>query len=124
MLQRNSRTPGRSIPVIAAMALSLAGVAVWTAAQTASATPTVYEAESAALSGGAVVASDHTGFTGTGFVGGYTDANKGNANTSFTVIGMSAGSATVALRYANGTGAQMSLSLYVNGGKVKQVLLP
>lgn len=35
------------------------------------ATPGTYQAESAALSGGAKVNTDHTGFSGTGFVDGY-----------------------------------------------------
>ncbi|BCJ78092.1 hypothetical protein CS0771_76360 [Catellatospora sp. IY07-71] len=83
-----------------------------------------YEAESAALSGGASVATDHPGFTGSGFVGGYTDGNKGNANTSFTVNVTNAGAATVTVRYANGTGANMTLSLYVNGTKLRQISLP
>ncbi|MEU7825885.1 carbohydrate-binding protein [Catellatospora sp. NPDC049133] len=83
-----------------------------------------YEAESASLSGGATVATDHPGYTGSGFVGGYTDGNKGNANTSFTVNVTSAGTATVTVRYANGTGANMTLSLYVNGGKLRQINLP
>jgi hypothetical protein len=86
--------------------------------------PGQLEAESAALAGGAAVATDHSGFTGTGFVGGYTDANKGNANTTFTVTGAGAGAGTVQIRYANGTGAQMTLSLYLNGAKLKQLPLP
>ncbi|UUN28461.1 carbohydrate-binding protein [Streptomyces sp. FIT100] len=84
----------------------------------------VVEAESAALSGGAVVASDHVGYTGAGFVGGYTDANKGTASTAFSVQSVVAGSGSMRLRYANGTTAAMTLSLYVNGAKVRQVSLP
>jgi hypothetical protein len=83
-----------------------------------------YEAESAALAGGVVVASDHSGYTGSGFVGGYTDGNKGNANTTLTVSAASAGSDTVAVRYANASGATQTLSLYVNGAKIKQISLP
>ena len=79
-----------------------------------------YEAEAAALSGGAVAGSDHTGYSGTGFVEGYTDSNKGNAATTFTVSAANAGTGSVALRYANGTGATMTLSVYVNGTKVQQ----
>lgn len=82
------------------------------------------EAENAVLSGGAVVQTDHTGYTGTGFVGGYTDANKGAASTKFTVSSSAAGTATATLRYANGTGVQQSLSIYVNGTKALQTLLP
>jgi len=83
-----------------------------------------YEAESAALSGGTTVATDHSGYTGSGFVGGYTDGNKGNAATTFTVNVANAGSATVTARYANGTGASMTLSIYVNGAKIRQTTFP
>ncbi|TDD15812.1 carbohydrate-binding protein, partial [Kribbella turkmenica] len=82
-----------------------------------------YEAENAALSGGAVVANDHSGFTGAGFVGGYVDGNKGRAATAFTVTSAAAGTATAALRYANGTGVAMTLSLYVGGTKLRQISL-
>jgi alpha-1,3-glucanase-like protein/carbohydrate binding protein with CBM35 domain/carbohydrate binding protein with CBM6 domain/parallel beta helix pectate lyase-like protein len=82
------------------------------------------EAESAALSGGAVVATDHPGYSGSGFVGGYTDANKGNAATTFSVSSTKAGNSTATLRYANGTGTAMTLSLYANGSKVRQISLP
>jgi Pectate lyase superfamily protein/Carbohydrate binding module (family 35)/Carbohydrate binding module (family 6) len=82
-----------------------------------------YEAESAALSGGADTAADHAGYTGTGFVGGYTDGNKGNAATTFTVSSSAAGVAPVALRFANGTGSAKTLSVYVNGTKALQTSL-
>ncbi|MFC1416236.1 carbohydrate-binding protein [Streptacidiphilus cavernicola] len=97
----------------------LLGLAAWSA-PSASAAATTYEAESAALSGGAVVGTDHTGYTGTGFVEGYTDADKGTAATTFTVTAASAGAASVSLRYANGTTSTMTLSVYVNGTKVQQ----
>ncbi|MEV8376632.1 CBM35 domain-containing protein [Kribbella sp. NPDC056861] len=82
------------------------------------------EAEDATKAGGVVVATDHPGFTGTGFVGGYTDANKGNASTTFSTTLTKAGSSTATLRYANGTGVAMTLSLYANGTKVRQISLP
>ena len=116
------RTPAVLTALFALMALLL-GLATWFA-PTASAASTVYEAESAALSGGAVVGTDHTGYTGAGFVEGYTDANKGTADTTFTVSAASAGTAPVTLRYANGTTATMTLSVYVNGSKVQQDQLP
>ena len=86
--------------------------------------PGTYEAEAAALAGGATVAADHAGYTGTGFVAGYTDGNKGTASTTFTVTVPSAGSSDVTLRYANGTGSDKTLSLYVNGVKIGQTTLP
>ncbi|TCM99319.1 carbohydrate binding protein with CBM6 domain [Paenibacillus sp. BK033] len=89
-----------------------------------SAASATYEAESAARAGGVVIATDHTGYTGSGFVGGYTDANKGNAATTFTVNASAAGSYTTTARYSNGTGSAKTLSLYVNGTKLKQISLP
>ena len=83
-----------------------------------------YEAENATLSGGAAIASDHTGYSGSGFVGGYTDANKGTAATTFSVTTSAAGSTPVGLRYANGTGSAMTLSIYVNGSRATQTSLP
>ncbi|ADO71767.1 carbohydrate-binding protein [Stigmatella aurantiaca] len=93
----------------------------WASVQQAAGT--TYEAESAALSGGAVVATDHTGYSGSGFVGGFTDGNKGNAAAQFTVSASAAGSYDATLRYANGTGSAQTLSLYVDGAKVKQISL-
>ena len=73
------------------------------------------EAESAQLSGGAVSETEHPGYTGSGYVGGFTDGNRGNATASFAVSSPSAGSAPVTLRYANGTGGARTMSLVVNG---------
>ncbi|WP_235002319.1 CBM35 domain-containing protein [Actinacidiphila paucisporea] len=109
--------------VVALLAL-LAALVGWTALRATASTGTVYEAESAALSGGAVVASDHTGYTGSGFVGGYTDADKGTAATTFSVSAATAGGYVSALRYANGTTATQTLSVYVNGAKTVQIALP
>ncbi|MBW4084457.1 discoidin domain-containing protein [Paenibacillus sp. S150] len=89
-----------------------------------SAAAQTYEAEAATLAGGAVIAADHTGYTGTGFVGGYTDANKGNASVKFNVSASAAGSYTTVLRYANGSGAAQTLSLYINNTKLRQISLP
>lgn len=83
----------------------------------------VYQAESGALTGGATVQIDHSGYTGTGFAGGFTDANRGNAQTAMTVNVTTAGSYTLGLRYANGTGTSRTMSLYVNGTKLKQIAL-
>ncbi|SFD57803.1 Carbohydrate binding module (family 6) [Paenibacillus catalpae] len=88
-----------------------------------SAASQTYEAESATRSGGAVAAADHTGYTGSGFVGGYTDTNKGSASTAFSVNASAAGSYSTALRYSNGTGSAKTLSLYINGIKLKQISL-
>jgi hypothetical protein len=117
-----AKSLSRKLPLLAALALVGASIAL--IALPASAAGTTYEAESAALAGGAVVQTDHTGYTGSGFVGGYTDTNKGNADTTFTVSATAAGSDTVAVRYANGSTITQTLSIYVNGTKVKQISLP
>lgn len=84
---------------------------------------TTYEAERAALSGGAAANTNHVGYSGTGFVDGYW--NQGAA-TTFTVTVPSAGKYNAGLRYSNGPDpapGTKSVSVYVNGTKVRQVRL-
>lgn len=85
---------------------------------------TVYEAENATLSGGAVSAKDHSNYSGSGFAAGFTDSNKGNAKASFQVTAASAGSYDLGLRYANGNGSTKTMSLGIDGSFVKQLSLP
>ncbi|MDT4986340.1 MAG: hypothetical protein QOI74_434, partial [Micromonosporaceae bacterium] len=80
----------------------------------------VAQAQTAALTGGASVATDHSGYTGTGFVAGYQ--NQG-ATTAFTVSAAQTRQHTLTLRYANGTGSAKTLSMTVNGVR-DQVTLP
>ncbi len=80
-------------------------------------TGTKYEAENAALSGGAVVNTDHTGYSGTGFVAGYYGSGTGQT-TTFTVNVPSAGNYAVDLRYSNAMGSTQTEDIYVNGVKV------
>ncbi|KWX86700.1 glycosyl hydrolase [Paenibacillus riograndensis] len=79
-----------------------------------------YEAEAASLSGGAKINTDHSGYSGSAFVDGYLTQG---ASTTFTVTASSAGSYDAALRYANASGSTRTLSVYVNGTKVKQTSL-
>jgi hypothetical protein len=82
-----------------------------------------YEAEDAALSGGAGKNTDHTGYTGSGFVDGY---GTSGATTTFTVNAAAAGTHQAKLRYSNGpypTARAKTISLYVNNSKVKQINL-
>ncbi|WP_410652423.1 family 16 glycoside hydrolase [Amycolatopsis sp. cmx-4-54] len=84
---------------------------------------TTYEAERAALSGGAGTNTNHAGYTGTGFVDGYW--NQGAA-TTFTVNAPKSGAYNAALRYSNGPDPApgvKSVTVYVNGTKTKQVRL-
>ncbi|EFM12340.1 coagulation factor 5/8 type domain protein [Paenibacillus curdlanolyticus YK9] len=79
-----------------------------------------YEAESASLSGGAKVNTDHAGYTGTGFVDGYWTQG---ATTTFTANVSAAGNYDVTLKYANASGGAKTLSVYVNGTKIRQTTL-
>jgi hypothetical protein len=80
---------------------------------------TKYEAENATRNVG--VASNHAGYSGSGFAAGF--GNVGDY-VSFAVNVPSAGNRTVTLRYANGYSTNSSLSVYVNGTKIKQTVLP
>jgi hypothetical protein len=74
-------------------------------------TTTTYQAESATVAQG-VVASNHTGFTGTGFVD-YT--NVAGSYVEWTVTATAAGTATAVIRYANGTAVDRPMDIAVNG---------
>ncbi|WP_285743616.1 carbohydrate-binding protein [Lentzea sp. NBRC 105346] len=72
---------------------------------------TVYQAENATISQG-VVESNHTGYTGTGFV---NYDNVIGSYVQFTVNAAATGPATVTLRYANGTTTNRPMDITVNG---------
>jgi glucose/arabinose dehydrogenase len=77
----------------------------------ASAAATVYEAESATLSQ-ATVATNHPGFTGTGFA----DYNAvAGSYVEWTVGAANAGTFSVTIRYANGSTGNRPLTIAVNG---------
>jgi hypothetical protein len=91
-----------------------------------SAPPPEYEAESAALAGGTGYNTNHTGYSGAGFV----DRNwSPGTSTTFAVDVERGGRHDIALRYANGTNPDhpqpvaKSMSLYVNGTKLRQIWL-
>lgn len=73
-----------------------------------------YQAESAALSG-AVIANNHAGYTGTGFV---DYMNAGGDYIEWTVNAAAAGSKALDFRYALGATAARNLSITVNGAVV------
>jgi hypothetical protein len=79
-----------------------------------------FEAEDARLSQ-AVVARNHTGFTGTGFV---DYANVAGSFVEWTVPRTAAGSVTLTIRYANGTTANRPMAVSVNGGTARTVSFP
>jgi uncharacterized protein involved in tellurium resistance len=80
---------------------------------------TQYEAENATLSGGAAKNTNHTGYSGTGFVDGFYYSTT--AQVSFTVNMANAGSATITLRYSAGNGTSTNTGFYVNGTKIKNI---
>ncbi|MGW3494755.1 family 16 glycoside hydrolase [Streptomyces sp. NPDC001020] len=86
---------------------------------------TLYEAEEARLTGTAGVNTDHSGYSGSGFVDRYS--TPGKVATTFDVTVPKAGEYDVNLRYSNGPNpfqGTKSLSLYANGEKLRQTKLP
>ena len=80
-----------------------------------------YEAEAGTLAGGAAVETEHAGYSGEGYVGGYQ--NQG-ASTTFTVSALADAETDVTLGYANGGDGARTVSLYVNDQFSKQLVLP
>ena len=80
---------------------------------------TVYQAEDAALSGGARTATDHTGYTGSSFVGGLD--NNGSGTITFSVNVSSAGTYYLDFRYSagqvGGWSTDRTLGYVVNGNE-------
>ncbi|GGN87741.1 hypothetical protein GCM10011579_080900 [Streptomyces albiflavescens] len=101
--------------VVGAVVLLCAGL-VQAVPQTASAAPTRYEAESAAYTSGSTIDSNYAGYSGTGFV---NTPNTVGSYLEFTVNAASAGSATLGVRFANGTTSDRPADIAVNGTVVK-----
>ncbi|HVQ90826.1 MAG TPA: glycoside hydrolase family 88 protein [Mycobacteriales bacterium] len=100
------RRPG-AVAMIAATAL----LAPLLPTMAAHAAVSRHEAETATISNG-TVAANHAGFSGTGFVD-YTNAV--GSSVEWTVTAARAGTAALALRYANGTSANRPMDIAVNG---------
>lgn len=86
----------------------------------------ILEAENALLSGGASVATEHKGYSGSGFVAGLT--KSGPAMSWDVDNNLSAGDYVLTIKYANGVPGDgqhitRTLSLYVDGVK-KQISFP
>ena len=82
--------------------------------------PNRFEAESATLSQ-AAVATNHSGFSGTGFVD-YT--NVAGGFVQWSVNAAAAGGATLTIRFANGSTAARPMDISVNGGAATSVSFP
>ncbi|MEU9861120.1 cellulase family glycosylhydrolase [Streptomyces sp. NPDC047971] len=100
------RSLGAAGTAVAALLLGLAA-----APSTAVAAPVTHEAETATVSRGAVE-SNHGGFTGSGFVN-YDNASGGYVQ--WNVNAAQAGTATLTLRYANGSTTNRPMDISVNG---------
>jgi endoglucanase len=72
---------------------------------------TDYQAENGAISQG-VVESNHSGYTGTGFV---NYDNVAGSYVQWSVTAAQAGAATLTVRFANGTTANRAMDVTVNG---------
>jgi hypothetical protein len=81
-----------------------------------------YEAEEATLSGDAGIASNHEGYSGSGFVDGYYGSD--DASTEFEVQVDASGTYIMELYYAAGHDDCSNLDLYINGNKRADLLLP
>ncbi|XCP86241.1 CBM35 domain-containing protein [Roseburia hominis] len=82
-------------------------------------TPWSYQAENAELKGVQQV-NDHLYYDGTGFVGGFESAGN---SVKFTTNVAYSGTHTVNLRYSSVADEDRTISLYINGQKVKQITL-
>lgn len=102
-------------PVIASVGL-LAGTLVALSGTTAQAASTRYEAESSTTACTGTIDSDWTGYSGTGFCNG---TNTTGAYAQFTVNAATAGTATLNIRFANGTTTARPADLVVNGTTVQ-----
>lgn len=93
-----------------AVTLAAAGVLLFTAP--ASAAPTRFEAETAPAACNGTIDSNHTGFSGSGFC---NASNAIGATSQFTVTASTAGTATLGVRFANGTTTVRPADVLVNG---------
>ncbi|MET7396863.1 glycosyl hydrolase family 8, partial [Dactylosporangium sp. NPDC005572] len=80
----------------------------------AEAATTRYEAENATVAAG-VVESNHAGYSGTGFV---NYDNVAGSSVQWSVTAAAAGSATLTIRFANGTTTNRPMDIAVNGTTV------
>ncbi|MBB5802861.1 hypothetical protein F4560_002629 [Saccharothrix ecbatanensis] len=107
----------RLTPLAAAVALA-ASVVLALPLGTANAATTRHEAETSPAVCTGSIDRDWSGFSGTGFCNG---TNATGAYAQFTVNAAAAGTATLAVRFANGTTSARAANLIVNGTTVQPV---
>ncbi len=96
----------------------LAGAFVALSPTAAQAAPTRYEAESSPAVCNGTIDSNWSGYSGSGFCNGN---NAVGASAQFTVNAGAAGTATLSVRFANGTTTARPADLIVNGSTVQNV---
>ena len=101
---------------LCAAALVATASAVLTGGTAAQAAPVRYEAETAPAACDGLIESNHTGYSGSGFCNG---SNAVGAAAQFTVTAAAAGTATLSIRYANGTTTGRPADIVVNGSTVQ-----
>ncbi|QFU88345.1 carbohydrate-binding protein [Amycolatopsis sp. YIM 10] len=106
------------LTLLAASTALAAGAALVLPLATANAATTHHEAESAPTVCTGTVDTNWPGYSGSGFCNG---ENATGAYVEFAASAPSAGNATVAVRFANGTTASRAADLLVNGTKVQSV---
>ncbi|UJW29696.1 carbohydrate-binding protein [Saccharothrix sp. AJ9571] len=106
------------LTLLAAGAAMAVGAALVLPLATASAATTHHEAESAPTVCTGTVDTDWPGYSGSGFC---NATNATGAYVQFAASAPSAGTATVAVRFANGTTAGRAADLLVNGTRVQSV---
>jgi hypothetical protein len=108
--------PTMSLKHVIGSASLVAGVLVVLSPSAAQAAPTRYEAETSPATCTGTIDSNWAGFSGSGFCNGN---NAIGADAQFTVAAAASGTATVAVRFANGTTSARPASLIVNGSTVQ-----
>jgi hypothetical protein len=103
----------RAALLAAGVALTVAGGGV--VISPASAAATRYEVENAPATCAGAIESNHAGYSGNGFCNG---DNAVGAAAQFTVTASTAGSVTIAVRYANGATVNRPADVLVNGAVV------
>ncbi len=104
-------------PAVAVLSTLVLTAGVLTASATPASAATLYEAESATITQG-TVDSNHSGFTGTGFV---NYANVIGSAVEFTVTSAAAETTPLVFRFANGTATTRPVDLAINGTTVASV---
>ncbi len=115
MHRRIRKRTAAVVAAVVAAALIAVGSLLATAA---SAAATRYEAENATIFHG-TAASDHTGYSGSGFV---DYVNEVGSFVEWTVNAPAAGTATLSFRYANGTTTDRPMDITVNGALARASL--